>query len=161
MHRWMNRLVAVVALTALSACWGGKDAGVAPPATPQTLWSGYLASLDSAYVDETGIKLEILSGDPAVATQAVSYRLTTGCTGVGSATRDGKVTATEVLRPCLADDVARIGRLNDIAGQGDNADGGAQATLVWDDSTATLSSSDGQATFAPDSTAAGATSKAG
>ena len=91
--------------------------------------------------------------------QAISYRLTTGCTGVGSATRDGKVTATEVLRPCLADDVARIGRLNDIAGQGLNADGGAQATLVWDDSTATLSSSDGQATFAPDSSAAGTTSK--
>jgi hypothetical protein len=161
MRHWMSRLAAVAVLGGLVACSGGKDTEIAPPATPQPLWSGYLASLDSADVDETGIKLEILSGDPAVPAQAVSYRLTTGCTGVGSATRDGKVMATEVLRPCLADDVARIGRLNDIADQGDNADGGAQATLVWDDSTATLSSSDGQATFAPDSSAAAATSKAG
>ncbi|CAN5194053.1 hypothetical protein BH09PSE1_BH09PSE1_12180 [soil metagenome] len=153
MSRWISRLGMGVVLVGLAAC-SSQDAKDAAPVAPQTLWSGYLASLDGADVDETGVRLEIIDDDPANAAAGVRYELTTGCTGGGGVTSDGKATAVEVLRPCLADDVARIGRLNDIAGQGQNADGGPQATLTWTDSTATLTSSEGHAEFAPDSATA-------
>lgn len=155
---WMNRLAIAVTLAGpimggLAGCSGGRD----QPATaaPQTLWSGYLASLDDQTLDETGVRLEIIDADPTDATRGVSYRLTTGCESGGAVAGDGKVSASELTRPCLADDVARIGRLSDIAGQGQNADGGPQATLTWNDGSASLTSSEGHAEFAPDSTPAG------
>ena len=60
--------------------------------------------------------------------------------------KDGSVAPYEVLRPCLAEDFPRLGRLNEITDPS-LPSSASERRLIWTENTAELSSSQGKARF--------------
>ena len=141
----MRIVLATAGLFALVGCTQ-RDADEAKPGASAVYWNGNLTELDGRPVANSGINIEITSADPRTDRNAAIYRLTTGCTAGGFVGPDGRVRPMEVLRPCRAEDIALLGRLNQITGPGLPSSASEQR-LTWARNWATLASSAGEARF--------------
>lgn len=137
------RLVWALAIGLGAAGCTQADRPAAPRQKPSVYWIGYLSELNGQATGESGIKLEILGYDP----DDVGYNLSTGCVAGGRIERDGTAYPAEVLRPCVLNDIGRLGAINRIAPSALTGEPMQRVTLTWTRDAAVLKSSEGEARF--------------
>ena len=141
---------ATVSAIATIALLGGCSVNLGfPPAKeePVVVWSGYLEEIDGVAASDSGIRLEISHIPSKDGLDAIRYTLETGCVGGGRVGKTGDLQAFETLRPCIAQDVERMSKLNRMSFAGDSGTPDGDARLRWAGTEATLTSPLGQARF--------------
>lgn len=138
----VRTVAAALIVLAGSGC-NPRDVDTSTQRRPAIYWSGYLEELEGRPVPNSGIKLELIGDDP----DNVAYNLSTGCVAGGVVDREGRADPWEVLRPCLTEDLQRLGRINLIAPSALTGEPQSPVTLTWTNDAAVLKSGQGEARF--------------
>lgn len=147
----MKAALSAVAITVVALMGGcSVNLGLEPAKEDgqELVWSGHPTEISGEVLGPTGIRLDIYK-DADATEGRLRYEITNGCNVGGAVVKGGEVAPYENLRPCYAEDIARIGSLNIIA-PGSLPAPDEPARLTWDTETAHLSSPRGEARFKSD-----------
>lgn len=136
-------LVAGALVVGLSGC---DQSSVQRSPYPELVWSGRPVELNGQPLGPNAVRLDIYRDPEPNSPGELRYEITSGCHGSGTVKRDGSVSASEVLSPCSAADIAVLGRLIGIA-PGSLPGPTPPPRLTWTNEAAVLSSGEGQARF--------------
>ncbi len=136
---------AIATIALLGGCSVNLGLEPAKDEGPELVWSGHPTEIGGEMLGPTGIRLDIYK-DPDATEGRLRYEITNGCTSGGAVVKGVEVSPYENLRPCYAEDIALIGRLNIIA-PGSLPAPDTPARLTWNDETAVLTSAKGEAQF--------------